>query len=343
MNNLSAPAIEAHDLCKTYTSGVFKKQSFTALSNVSFTVNRGEIFGLLGPNGAGKTTFIKVLLGIIRSTSGAAKMLGRDAGTLASRKPVGYLPEHLRIRRHHTGLTAMEYYGQLSSLPMSTIRHKRDELLKLVGLFDRRKNAIKEYSKGMLQRLGLAQALLHDPELIILDEPTDGLDPAARADVRALLARLRDEGKTIFLNSHILQEVELICDRVAILDRGNLRYCGSVKDIGQKLAAGKGQSQLKVELLLQAENELIKQTFADLPFGASAQIKVRSDGVNELNLELAEQEQVDQLVDTIRQAGISIVGLTRQKATLEAAFLELINDVQSPPTVVPAANELPKN
>ena len=252
---MTEAAIETHDLRKTYVEGLLRRKRQEALKGVSLRVERGEIFGLLGGNGAGKTTFIKVLLGIIRRTAGQAKLLGFPAGDWRGRKLIGYLPENLRVPRHLTGFTALEYYGHLSNVPTSVIRQRRGELLEMVGLAERAKDPVRTYSKGMLQRLGLAQAMLHDPELFILDEPTDGLDPLARSQVRGFLADLKKRGKTIFLNSHILQEVELICDRVAILDKGNLRRVANVAEItsGRVHVSGNGQphdAQEELELHL---------------------------------------------------------------------------------------------
>ena len=191
-------AIEVDSLGKIYRDGLIFGKSFMALNGVSFKVQRGEIFGLLGPNGAGKTTFIKILLGIIRKSSGQASMLGYRAGSRAGRQQVGYLPEQLRIPQHMTGYTALEYYGNLSHVSTRVVRKKRPELLDLVGLGERGSEPVKKYSKGMRQRLGLAQALLHEPKLLVLDEPTDGLDPGARAEMRKVIRRLCDEGVTIF-------------------------------------------------------------------------------------------------------------------------------------------------
>ena len=237
----NGPAIETNDLSKTYSQGLIFRQRHVALQNVSLTVQRGEIFGLLGPNGAGKTTFLKIMLGIIRKTSGQASLLGYPAGSRQGRKLVGYLPEHLRVPAHLTGYQALEFFGNLSNVPTRIVRERRQQLLETVGLADRAKDNVKQYSKGMLQRLGLAQALLHDPELLVLDEPTDGLDPKARAEMRQIIRDLQGRGVTIFLNSHLLQEVEMICQRVAILDKGQLRYCGPVDSIGDFIQTG-GQS-----------------------------------------------------------------------------------------------------
>ena len=214
------PLIDVRDLRKTYRDGLFARRRVEALRGVTFQVGGGEIFGLLGPNGAGKTTLIKVLLGIVRKSGGNASLLGRTPGDRKGRRHVGYLPENHRIPAHHSGNTALEYYGSLSGLSLGEIKRRRPALLDLVGLGDWGHTSVKKYSKGMLQRLGLAQALLHEPKLLILDEPTDGVDPVGRAEMRDLWRRLKDEGKTIFINSHLLQEIELVCDRVAILVHG---------------------------------------------------------------------------------------------------------------------------
>ncbi|MEC9093051.1 MAG: ABC transporter ATP-binding protein, partial [Planctomycetota bacterium] len=203
-------AIEARDLQKTYVDHWFSSKTYSALRGITFSVPRGQIFGLLGPNGAGKTTFVKIMLGIVSKTKGQATVMGSTAGSKLARSHIGYLPENLRMRRHHTANTALEFYGGLSGLSIATVRQRKVDLLKRVGLESWADAGIKKYSKGMLQRLGLAQSLLHDPDLLILDEPTDGLDPQARAEVREIMLQLKREGKTIFVNSHILQEVELV-------------------------------------------------------------------------------------------------------------------------------------
>jgi ABC-2 type transport system ATP-binding protein len=306
---------------------------------------------LLGPNGAGKTTFIKILLGIVRKSGGDAKLFGHPAGGKEGRKLVGYLPENLRMPRHLNGYTALDYYGALSNLSLREVRAKRDDLLKLVGLADRAKDSVKTYSKGMLQRLGLAQALLHEPKLLVLDEPTDGLDPLARAQVRTMLAQLKNErGTTIFLNSHILQEVELVCDRVAILDKGQLRYVGSVRDLSrQKIegAAALGQpspsqpAQVSVQAArhvptaapiaepateLVVDLELQGPEVAILEVLQSAMRKFEPSGPGEFRVEarLPDQAAVDRCVDALRSRGVNIVGLSRRRVSLEDAFLAIL-------------------
>jgi ABC-2 type transport system ATP-binding protein len=321
-------AIETHDLRKTYVEGLLRRKRQEALKGVSLRVERGEIFGLLGGNGAGKTTFVKSLLGIIRRTAGDARVLGFPAGDWRGRKLIGYLPENLRVPRHLTGLTALEYYGHLSNVPTAVIRHKRGDLLEMVGLAERARDPVRTYSKGMLQRLGLAQAMLHDPELFILDEPTDGLDPLARSQVRGFLADLKKRGKTIFLNSHILQEVELICDRVAILDKGNLRRVANVAEItsGRGQLTGNGQpheqnEELELHLDLTAPEPLIRETLGQLPI---VSWQTFSPNDHRVVTRVVHQPAVDELIDRLRQSGVSIVGLSRRRVSLEEAYLEIV-------------------
>ena len=331
---VDGPAIETDSLSKTYSQGLIFKQRHVALQNVSLTVNRGEIFGLLGPNGAGKTTFLKLMLGIIRKTSGQASLLGHPAGSRQGRKLVGYLPEHLRVPAHLTGYQALEFFGNLSNVPTRVVREKRGPLLETVGLADRAKDNVKQYSKGMLQRLGLAQALLHDPELLVLDEPTDGLDPKARAEMRQIIRNLQDKGVTIFLNSHLLQEVEMICQRVAVLDKGQLRYCGSVDSIGE-FAAANGQANItgadasltesqvgKIEFEVLGDLETIKQCFstnAVITGGAAGKPTT-------VVAPIVDQATTDAWVDALRQAGIGIVAMQPRRVSLEDAFLTLVDE-----------------
>jgi ABC-2 type transport system ATP-binding protein len=317
-------AIQVERLSKTYSEGLIFRKRREALREVTFEVRRGEIFGLLGGNGAGKTTFIKILLGIIRRSQGVATILGYPAGDLRARRRVGYLPENLRVPRHLTALTALEYYGHLSNVPSHVIRERRGPLLEKVGLAPRASDPVRNYSKGMLQRLGLAQAMLHDPEIFILDEPTDGLDPLARSQVRSYLAELKQQGKTIFLNSHILQEDELICDRVAILDRGNLRRVADVREItsignGKELAAG--NQLLEVQIDMSGDETALREA---LPKDALINWQPLPPEGFRAQLRLFDQSAVDQLIDELRRRGASIVGLARRKVSLEEAYLEIV-------------------
>ncbi len=310
-----AAAIEIDELRKTYREGLIFRKSFEAIRGISFRVEPGEIFGLLGPNGAGKTTFIKVLLGIVRKSGGRASVLGQSAGSRLARQRIGYLPENLRIPRHLNARTALEYYGGLSGLSRSDVKQRSGKLLESVGLADRARDTVKKYSKGMLQRLGLAQALLHDPELLFLDEPTDGLDPIGRSHVRNVLRELQESGKTVFLNSHLLQEVEMVCNRVAILDRGVLRSVGSLAEIAPKRLAS-------VDLVLElvGDEAAISAALGDRTINRREPV---GDG-QRVTVRLADQAAVDACVDDLRRARVSIVGMARHRVTLEDAFLEIL-------------------
>lgn len=311
------PVVRVDTLRKTYRSGLLRRRSVEALKGVSLDVHPGEIFGLLGPNGAGKTTLIKILLGIVRRSGGKAELLGHSAGDRRSRMRIGYLPESHRIPRHLTGNQALEYYGQLSHLSKSAIRAKRDEVLKTVGLSDWGKSSVTGYSKGMLQRLGLAQAMLHDPDLLILDEPTDGVDPVGRADIREVLFQLRDAGKTVFLNSHLLQEIELVCDRVAILTLGKVRHVGGVKELTEDSSDG-------VVMRLRGDVESLRTQIAELPVEVPLSPLDGTVGGTEARLASTDQRHIDQMVDLCRLSDISIESITHPRRTLEEVFLKLV-------------------
>jgi ABC-2 type transport system ATP-binding protein len=317
----SAPVVAVQDLRKTYKGGLVRRFTVEALKGVSFQVGGGEIFGLLGANGAGKTTLIKVLLGIVRGNGGSASVLGYAAGDRKGRQRIGYLPENHRIPRHLTGYTALEYYGQLSNLTLSEIHQRRDGLLEQVGLKDKGRLPVKSYSKGMLQRLGLAQAMLHEPDLLILDEPTDGVDPKGRADIRQTLFKLKQRGTTVFLNSHLLQEVELVCDRVAILQQGNILHIGPVQDL-----TNAGTSDLDVTVA--GDVKVIRETMADF---AVSSVNPAGDGAVSVKLKPCDQAEVDRLVDALRAKGVSIQSLSRTRRTLEQAFLQLVDEVELEP------------
>jgi len=218
---------------KTYRTGFWLNQLVTSLQQCSLSVQPGETFGLLGPNGAGKTTLLKVLLGIIRPTSGRATVLGQPVGDRAVKHRVGYLPENPYFYDYLTGRELLEYTAGIFGLSAQQQRQRIPELLDMVGLDPKaiHKKPLKKFSKGMLQRVGLAQALINDPELVFLDEPMSGLDPMGRFRVREVILTLKEQGKTIFFNSHILSDVETICDRVALLDRGELLCTGTLDEL----------------------------------------------------------------------------------------------------------------
>jgi len=311
------PVIQVKDLEKTYRSGVFRRRTLHALQKVTLEVPQGEIYGLLGPNGAGKTTLIKVQLGIVRKSAGDATVLGRRAGDVEARRKIGYLPENHRIPRHLTGSTALEYYGCLSGLSVAEVHRRAPELLDVVGLKGREKDRVSGYSKGMQQRLGLAQAMLHKPKLIILDEPTDGVDPVGRKEIREVLRRLAADGATVFLNSHLLQEIELICENVAILTNGQVRKTGSVKELTQALE----ESPLIFRV---AANEATVRAGIDSEIIQA--VHDVGDGVVQFDAGSGDQATVDRTVDALRRADISILSMRRRDLTLEEAFLEIVKE-----------------
>lgn len=330
-------AVSVRDLRKTYRDGLLGRKTFQALSGISFDVRPGEVFGLLGPNGAGKTTTVKILLGIVRKSGGAASIFGAPAGSRRARQRIGYLPENLRIRKHHDAWSALEYYGQLSGMPLRAIRERREALLDAVGLLERAGDSIGKYSKGMLQRLGLAQAMLHDPDILILDEPTDGLDPVVRNQIRSLLEALSKRGKTIFLNSHILQEVELICDRVAILDRGEVKFVGPVQELTRQRQSVEGvvdgaarseaglaaapKAELEVTLELEGRPGVL---LAALPPEKVVRSETLPGEIVSVIARFADQDDLNRTLVSLIEAGVVIHGFQRKRASLEEAFLRLV-------------------
>ncbi|MCU0717485.1 MAG: ABC transporter ATP-binding protein [Pirellula sp.] len=319
-----AAAISVEQLSKTYSEGILFRKHHKALQNVSLDVRNGEVFGLLGPNGAGKTTLIKILLGILHPSKGKATVLDMEAGSKAARRKIGYLPENLIFPRHHTGRSALYFYGRLSELNDSQIAKREREVFDMVDLTGREHEPVRRYSKGMRQRLGLAQALLHDPELLIMDEPTDGLDPMGRSQIRDLLARLKERGKTVFLNSHILQEVELICDRVAIMALGQLRGQGPIDElIRQNPLAQQGAVILEV----QCPEGIAMTTQALGDEAASIVLLSETERVYRVELSLPDQLSLDRLIDRLRNQQISILAVERFRPSLEQVFMSFVGSV----------------
>ncbi|WP_153558117.1 ABC transporter ATP-binding protein [Roseimaritima sediminicola] len=321
---VSPPIVTVEDLRKTYRSGLLGRP-LSALRGVSLEVHAGEVFGLLGPNGAGKTTLIKTLLGIVRKSGGRARVFGQPVGTWRSRNRVGYLPENLRVEKHHTARSALHLYGRLSRMSGAEIHRRSEELLGKVGLAGRDRESVRRFSKGMYQRLGLAQALMHDPDLLILDEPTDGLDPVGRSEIRQLLLQLRGEGKTIFLNSHIMQEVEAVCDRVAVMARGTLRGVGSIEE----LTAHSGPERF--ELVVLGDVERVRAALPDT-LASTATLSIDPASTTHptptcfLQIQCSDAAQIDACVDALRHAGLSIRRLQPPVQTLEDAFFALVDE-----------------
>ena len=227
------PVVLTSELRKVYRTGFWLNQKVVSLKNCSLTVYKGETFGLLGPNGAGKTTLLKLLLGIIRPSSGRGLLLGKPIGDRSVKQHIGYLPENPYLYDYLTGWEFLQLAAGLFQIPQSVQRQRIPQLLSLVGLSqaDARKKLLRRYSKGMLQRVGMAQALINEPDLVFLDEPMSGLDPVGRYQMREIILALKAAGKTIFFNSHVLSEVEQICDRIAILAQGKLICSGSLNEL----------------------------------------------------------------------------------------------------------------
>lgn len=223
--------ISVEGLTKTYRSGWPGNPSVTALAGLSFSVQAGEIYGFLGPNGAGKTTTLKILVGLMRASSGKAMVLGNPAGDVKTHSLIGFLPESPYFYDYLTAEEFLGFYGRLAGLSHAILSQRITDMLQVVGLGEARTRQLRKFSKGMLQRIGLAQALIHDPELVILDEPMSGLDPIGRKQVRDVILSLRERGKTVFFSSHILPDVEMICDRVGIIRRGQLLAEGTVDEL----------------------------------------------------------------------------------------------------------------
>lgn len=296
-------AIETINLQKTYKSR--GGGSIGVVNNLDLQVERGEIFGFLGPNGAGKTTTIKILLGIIYPTSGVAKVLDKDAGDLEAHKKLSYLPEKPYYYEHMTGLEIMRFYASLFGIKD---RAHCEKLLERVNLSNDMNRPISQYSKGMQQRVGLAQSLLNDPELLFLDEPTGGLDPIAHIEIRDLILKFREEGRTVFISSHELSDVERICDRVAIINKGEIVAQGRLDDL---LAGG------RVEVTADNASEEIAS-------------KLRTDdrtvslGHGRLILEMSDSEDTGAVIDALRSGGSNIVSVIPRKKRLEDLFIESV-------------------
>jgi ABC-2 type transport system ATP-binding protein len=300
--------VDLIDVRKTYG------KSIHALRGVNIQVGRGEIFGLLGPNGAGKTTLVKIMMTAVRPTKALGTILGRPLGHRGKLAKIGYLPESHRFPGYLTGLELLDYYAALAKVPRNVRRERACKLLDGLGLASAGRMRIDKYSKGMSQRLGIAQALMNDPELIVLDEPTDGLDPVGRRDVRELLTQLRREGKTVFLNSHLLSELEMVCDRVAILVDGLVARQGTLRDLTQHTV------EYKIA---------ISGTTAGLAE------KIRSGGArmdgNSVTVPGHSLTLVNEIIDLLRAAGVIIESITPHRFSLEDILVEAMGkNAESP-------------
>jgi len=302
--------IRTDGLTKEFRLGL-GRQRVVALDRLNLEVHQGEIFGFLGHNGAGKTTTIKLLLGLLAPTAGQAWILDRPIEDVTIKQQVGFLPEAPYFYEYLTAEEFLTFYGQLFGLGGAPLTKKVEELLEMVALTDARRLQLRKFSKGMLQRIGLAQALINDPALVVLDEPMSGLDPIGRRDVRDIILGLKEEGKTVFFSTHILPDVEMICDRVGILVRGRLRAVGTVQDLVG--TSGVASVEMVVAGLTDAGiQEAERQGGKVLRRGA--QVLLRLD----------DPSRVDSLVELVLRSGGRLVSLVPHKRTLEDLFLEQV-------------------
>ena len=298
-------AIETYALEKTYLAGFWRKRPKTALKPLTLTVPEGEVFGYLGPNGAGKTTTLKLLMGLIFPSGGSAKVLGADWRDPRVKAQIGFLPEQPYFYDYLTASELLDYYAQLSSVDARERSRRIPAVLSRVGLAESGHTQLRKFSKGMLQRVGIAQAIIHDPKLVFLDEPMSGLDPVGRREVRDLIQSLKDEGKTVFFSTHILSDAEALCDRVAVLHKGELRGVGVVQDL---LARFSG----KVEIIWDGPAALAAVQ------ALGAECHSTGDSIRAV----LEQEQLDAAIDAIRRARGRLMSVTPVRASLEDYFLE---------------------
>jgi ABC-2 type transport system ATP-binding protein len=301
------PAIDVRDLRKTYRTP-FARKKVEALRGVTFTVERGTIYGFVGPNGAGKTTTIRTLMGLIRPSGGSATILGHPIPSRAARFKLGFLPESPYFYDYLTVGELLDLAGRLFGVPHAERKKRADELIDRVGLGRARGQSLKKFSKGMLQRAGLAQALMNDPELVVLDEPMSGLDPIGRKEVRDLILELRDKGKTVFFSSHILTDIEAIADHVAIVARGQLTAQGTPAQLIERASLG-------TDVTIRIAGDV-----DDLTQGAT---RVRRTG-DELSLTLAPDADVDAWLARVRDKGGKVISVAPRHETLEDLFLRRI-------------------
>jgi ABC-2 type transport system ATP-binding protein len=303
------PAVEITNLTKDYEVGFFRKRKVRALDGLSLSIDDHQIFGFLGANGAGKTTTLKLLMRLIFPTAGSARILGHDIQDVRMHRRIGYLPENPYFYDYLTARELLEYCAELFGFPAAERRKRAADLLARVRLDEKRWDTqLRKFSKGMLQRVGLAQSLVNDPEIVFLDEPMSGLDPVGRREVRDLIASLRDDGKTVFMCSHILSDIEVLCDRVAILKRGRLAQVGSLDELRQR---PDDPHQMEV-MATGADAGTLKQY---LPNGA---ITATPSG---LRIEISSESEIEGVVAALRNAGGKVVSVQPIKQSLEELFL----------------------
>src|SRR5882762_4387007 len=306
------PAIEILGIEKTYSVGFWRKQPRHALKPLHLSVEEGEVFGFLGPNGAGKTTTLKLLMGLMYPTAGSARILGMEINDPRMKAQIGFLPEQPYFYDYLTAAELLDYYGRLSGLPAKDLPRLTAAVLDRVGLASAGNMQLRKFSKGMLQRAGIAQAILHDPKVVFLDEPMSGLDPMGRREVRDLMAQLKHEGKTVFFSTHILSDAEALCDRVAVIHQGELRGVGAVADLTSQVHG-------KVEIVW--HGHAVPAAMKTL----GAECHVTGDTTRAT---LPEENQ-DLAIDALRRDKLRLVSVTPVRATLEQYFVERLKRAET--------------
>lgn len=306
-------AVEINNLTKDYEVGFWRKRKVRALDGLSVTVNSGEIFGFLGANGAGKTTTLKLLMTLIFPTAGNARILDHDIADISMHHQIGYLPENPYFYDYLTAREFLEYCGELFGYGQIERSKRASDLLKRVRLDEKRWDIqLRKFSKGMLQRVGLAQVLVNDPQVVFLDEPMSGLDPVGRREVRDLIAGLRHEGKTIFMCSHILSDIEVLCDRVAILKRGKLAHVGNLDELRQSSG---DRNRLEI-VAIGSDADTLR---FHLPEGDHYQLTSTASG---LRIEVPGEKDVDEVLTALRRTGGKLVSVQPVRQSLEELFLD---------------------
>lgn len=309
-----AAVLEIEGLTKDYPVGFWTKRPVRALDQLTLSVDKGEIFGFLGPNGAGKTTTLKLLMRIIYPSAGTARILGHALGDSALYKRIGYLPEQPYFYDYLTAEELLAYLGRLFDIDAAAMRQKSEALLELVGLKEARRTQLRRFSKGMLQRIGIAQAILNEPEIVFLDEPFSGLDPIGRRELREIVHRLNQQGTTVFFSSHILPDVESLCDRFAILHQGHLLDSGKVQEVLDRESRA-------VEIMATAVSAAARE------FLISRSVEVTAVG-DRLKLVVGKGEPLAILVEAIEHGGGHITAITPVRPSLEELFFRQIESAE---------------
>jgi ABC-2 type transport system ATP-binding protein len=337
-------ALDLRNVAKTYRGKVH------ALQGISMQVRRGEVFGLLGPNGAGKSTLVKIMMTVIKPSRAEGTMLDRPVGHKPTLGRVGYLPEHHRFPEYLTGAQVLDFYGAMAKVPRPTRRDRAGKLMDLVGMSAWSTKRVRTYSKGMRQRVGIAQALMNDPDLVVLDEPTDGVDPVGRRDIRNICTRMREDGRTVFINSHLLSELEMVCDRVAILVQGRVATQGTIDELTR------GKQGYEIELA--ADPSEVESLFrAALPRGSVQQTSTPARGVSAtvqlgslatgepvvldhatLRIGTTDATAVQPILDALRARGAVIRTLRPVRPSLEDLFMEAVTDPNTGQVLSPGAS-----